>query len=154
MERVLKGRSVYLTYSLPINRLYRISTTVESEGLLFVEMFRVVSAVQHPGVVGGVLSYAHTKGRSFTAMTSDEAPGGTWYIRLKNLSDFPEVVTFDSYAMETEVLDIVPVSSMKDTIVGWDGKKSSDRKVPIVAPIVQRRSMPDLYALMMSKVKK
>ena len=154
MERVLKGRSIYLTYKLPFNRLYRISTTVESEGLLFVEMFRVVSTVQYPGVVGGVLSHAHTKGYSFTTMTPDNAPGGTWYIRLKNISNFPEVVTFDSYALETEVLDIPLVSSVKDTIVGWDGKKASERKVAVVAPAVKRRPTPDLYALMMSKVKK
>lgn len=152
MERLESGQSASLVYTLPRNRLYRIATTVDSDGEVLVEMYHDLSGMRERSAGEGGQPYVYGKGRSFTLITTDLAPGGYWFLRVRNLSNFPEVVTFDSYAAEMKVVaDESPVKSWRETVVCFNGKPSP--KV-VAKPVAPKHRGPDLYAAMMAQAKK
>lgn len=150
MERLVAGESLGLVYILPYGRLYCIATDISSDGEVLVEMYHGISAMREETAGEGGSPFGHCKGRSFTMMTTDLAEAGYWYIRVRNVSNFAEIVTFDSYARPTSFVEMPEaVKSWKDTIVGWDGKPSKP-----AAAIAPRPKQDDaLYKLMLQKRK-
>jgi hypothetical protein len=151
LVRLDPGEKVGLSYLLPYEHVYRITLDVESEGDLSVELFHGISAMREETAGEGKIPYGFACGRRFTIFTGNSAPGGYWYIVIRNDSKFAEVVAFDSYAEPTDDADpaSIPakVKSVKDTIVGWDGKV----RKPVTVAVRPKPKGPDLYALMMAK---
>ena len=152
MELLESGQSARLVYNLPQGRLYRLSTTVDSDGEVLVEMYHGISAMREESAGEGGEPFGYSKGQSFTLLTLDTAPAGYWFLRVRNLSNFPQVVTFDSHAMPTAFVEKPEaVKPWRDTIVGWDGRPS---RPPLSSPPPSRSKQDDgFYKALLQKRK-
>jgi hypothetical protein len=152
MELLESGQSARLVYNLPPGRRYCIATTVDSDGEVLVEMYHGLAAMREESAGEGGLPVAYSTGLSFTLITLDTMPAGYWFLRVRNVSNFPQVVTFDSYARPTDFVEMpVPVVSVKDTIVGWNGKPSAPAPAAKIKPAANQDD--SFYKLMMQKRK-
>lgn len=158
IEKLRPGQRVGLSYTLDNGKYWRITLDVDSEGPVSVEFFVGLGAFREETAGEGGVPYAFADGKSFTVLTTDKAPGGYWFISIRNRSKFDEVVTFDSFAVETGAVEgyVPPVmKSWRETIVGWDGKPSKPLAPPsIVVKKPAEKPKHDLYAAMMSRMTK
>jgi hypothetical protein len=162
IEKLAPKKCVGLSYTLDRGKYWRIMVDIECEGPVRVDFYEGIGAFREETAGEGGVPYATADGRRFTVYTTDFAPGGYWFIAIRNMSKFDEVVIFDSFAVETAVVEgYVPpkTRTLEEMKVGWDGKPSPPLAVRRSAEEIASgaKSAPpkhDLYAAMMARLNK